>query len=107
VNPGANEYDEQTDGQEAAPRPGGYEQGPTMPVYTQPAPSSESNEAVTLIFKDGRPPVQIHNYILTRDTLYVGDRHSSQIPVDQLDIPATEKANQDAGVDFRLPVASR
>jgi hypothetical protein len=107
ANPAAEGYDEQADEQQPPPWPSAYDQGPIAPAYAQPTPSTESNEAVTLIFKDGRPPVQIHNYLLTRDTLFVGDRRSSQIPVDQLDIPATEKVNRDAGVDFRLPEAAR
>jgi hypothetical protein len=60
-------------------------------------------EAVTLVFKDGRPPEQIHNYILTRTTLFVRDQHARKIPTDQLDLAATAKVNQDAGVDFQLP----
>jgi hypothetical protein len=60
-----------------------------------------------LIFKDGRPPMQIHNYLLTRDTLFVGDRHPSEIPVDQLDLGETAKVNRAAGVDFRLPEGTR
>jgi hypothetical protein len=67
-----------------------------------PAPVPASEEAVTLIFKDGRPPEQIHNYLLTRSTLYVGDPHRA-IPTDQLDLDATAKVNQAAGVDFQLP----
>ena len=107
ANPAGEGYDEQADEQQPPPWPPAYNQGPIAPAYAQPTPSPESSEAVTLIFKDGRPPEQIHNYLLTRDTLYVGDRHSSQIPVDQLDIPATEKVNRDAGVDFQLPEAAR
>jgi hypothetical protein len=107
ANTVADGYDQQADEQQPPPWPSGYDQGPIAPAYAQPQPSTESSEALTLIFKDGRPPVQIHNYLLTRDTLYVGDRHSSEIPVDQLDIPATEKVNRDAGVDFRLPEATR
>jgi hypothetical protein len=68
-----------------------------------PAPTRE--EAVTLIFKDGRPPEQIHNYLLTRTTLFVGDQGRRAIPTDQLDLVATAKVNQDAGVDFQLPNA--
>jgi hypothetical protein len=60
---------------------------------------------VTLIFRDGRPAEQIHNYILTRSTLFVGDGQRREIPTDQLDLAATAKANQDAGMDFRLPDA--
>jgi hypothetical protein len=86
------------------PYPATYS-GPTQPSPEQPSPSSatDSAEAVTLVYKDGRPPEQIHNYILTATTLYVGDQHRRDIPVDQLDLAATEKVNRDAGVDFHLP----
>lgn len=65
------------------------------------APSSE--DAVTLIFKDGRPPEKIHNYVLTQSTLYVNDSHRRMIPTSQLDLVATEKVNREDGVDFQLP----
>lgn len=64
-------------------------------------------EAVTLIFKDGRPPEQIHNYVLTQATLYIGEPHRRDIPIDQLDVVATVKANREAGVDFQLPGTSQ
>jgi hypothetical protein len=81
---------------------------PRMPYsppsdHAQPSPVPESAEAVTLVFKDGRPPEQIHNYILTRATLYIRDQHLRVIPTDELDVAATAKVNQDAGVDFQLP----
>jgi hypothetical protein len=60
-------------------------------------------DAVTLVFKDGRPPETIHNYALTRTTLYVTDGRHRQIPVADLDLAATEKANREAGVMFQLP----
>jgi hypothetical protein len=97
--------------------PQGTDQG-APPPYTEqasaeprpaalPAPPPENEEAVTLIFKDGRPAEQIHNYALTRTTLYVSDGHRRDIPVDQLDLAATEKANHDAGVDFHIPGATQ
>ena len=109
----------------AGPPPGYYAdaQSPLLPPPVQqdeaePAPVYRSayvrprrepdpvpDTAVTLIFKDGRPPEQIHNYMLTRTTLYVQDQHSRRIPIDQIDLAATSKANLDAGVDFRLPDA--
>jgi hypothetical protein len=109
VNPAAEGYDQQADEQPAQPWPSGYDQGPAAPspASSQPTPSPQTNEAVTLIFKDGRPPMQIHNYLLTRDTLFVGDRHPSEIPVDQLDVGETAKVNRAAGVDFRLPEGTR
>lgn len=80
---------------------------PSAVELSHPSTGPESEEAVTIIFKDGRPAEQIHNYILTRSTLIVGDRQHREIPTDQLDLIATAKANQDAGVDFRLPDAPR
>jgi hypothetical protein len=84
-----------------------------LPPYQPPAnlshssPSPASMDAVTLIFKDGRPPEHIHNYLLTPTTLFVGDQQRRTIPVDQLDLTATAQVNQDAGVDFRLPVVPK
>ena len=66
--------------------------------------SSYDNEAVTLVFKDGRPVEKIHNYALTRTTLYVTDGRRQEIPVAALDVAATEKVNRAAGVRFQLPV---
>jgi hypothetical protein len=62
-----------------------------------------NDEAVTLIFKDHRPNQVIHNYVLTGTTLTVWDRNPRNIPVNEIDIAATEKTNRDAGVDFYLP----
>ena len=69
------------------------------------APSLFDSNAVTLVFKDGRPSQKIHNYALTRSTLYVTDGRPREIPVAALDLAATEKTNREAGVSFRLPVA--
>ena len=117
----ANQYDQNAvnggyDGQ--SPDQGPYEQGPYQTPYPGPpipyrmqppvavpssAPASESGESITLVFRDGRPSEQIHNYILSRTTLSVLDQHRQDIPVDALDLAATQKANREAGVDFRLP----
>lgn len=74
---------------------------------SRPSSALESEDAVTLVFKDGRTPEQIHNYILTRMTLYVRDQHHRDIPLDQLDLAATQRLNHDAGVDFQLPEAPK
>jgi len=105
VPEGYDDQPDQPDDQEPPPWPGTPYAAP--PVQSSPAPTSDSEDAVTIIFKDGRPPEQIRNYILTRDTLYVGDRYHRQIPVDQLDLPATVQVNRDLGADFHLPSASR
>jgi hypothetical protein len=106
-SPAANGYD----GYDALPpypappeAPGLYPPAAAGPL---PAPEISSDVGVTLVFKDGRPPVEVHDYVLTRNTLYVWDRHQLVIPTDKLDLAATAKANQDAGVDFQLPEPPR
>ncbi len=79
---------------------------PALPTAV-PAPAAENSEAITLVFRDGRASEQIHNYILSRTTLSVLDGRHRDIPIDQLDLAATEKANHEAGVDFRLPASSQ
>ncbi|MGD0892290.1 MAG: hypothetical protein ABR923_12195 [Terracidiphilus sp.] len=79
-----------------------YQPPANMP---QAAAAPASQEAVTLVFADGRPSEQIHNYMLTRSTLFVLDQHHRDIPLDELDLAATAKVNHDAGIDFHLPEA--
>jgi hypothetical protein len=90
--------------QQAEPAPPPLADTPRYALPRQPAPPEEA--AVTLVFKDGRPSEQIHNYVLTRTMLYVRDQHRRDIPVDQLDLAATEKANQSNGVEFALPASN-
>lgn len=80
------------------------------PVYptVQPrkAPEKDTRVATTLVYKDGRAE-QIRNYLLSPTLLCIldGNRDTRfrDIPVEQLDLEATVKANQEAGVDFALP----
>jgi hypothetical protein len=72
----------------------------------QPAPVSVRAQPTTiLIFNDGRPSVQVHNYALTASTLYALDGDTRQeIPLASLDLPATIEANRAAGADFAVPI---
>ncbi len=84
----------------AAPifRPAYQGQAEEAPVKLQPA--------TTLIFNDGRPPAQVHNYAITGSTLYALDDESRQeIPLSLINVPKTVEANHAAGVDFALPVS--
>ena len=82
---------------------------PVQQAYTSPsvpsAPIAPEPE-LTLIFKDGHTEA-IHNYVLTPSDLVVLDQASTgrqqRISLDQLNLPATEKAAQQAGVDFSPP----
>jgi len=70
----------------------------------RPYSGSNVQNPVTLIFRDGRPPVQVYNYMATSTRLYVMDGNRCSIPVTQLDLEATARVNRDAGIDFRVPV---
>jgi hypothetical protein len=85
-------------------------QGPASPIAGGQGAGASSAErvhaqpATTLIFKDGRAHELVHNYALTGTTLWALDGETRrEIPLDTLDLPATVRANREAGVDFGLP----
>jgi hypothetical protein len=105
-----------------------YDQGGAPPLYPAPysdegygapsqqatnagptAPSASSPEQpLTVIFKSGRAPVKMENYMVTAKILTdLDSRHYEQIPIDQIDVTATQRANSAAGVGFEIPGASR
>jgi hypothetical protein len=116
-----NDYADQQPAQQAdaeetdeGPRPSyeaQQEQAPgpyaARPAYIIEAPAS-SQPSVTIIYKDGRSQ-QIHNYALTRTSLLLLDDASSgrelDVPLDQIDLAATERTNRQAGVNFSLPIS--
>ncbi|MGA9040667.1 MAG: hypothetical protein WB421_09050 [Terriglobales bacterium] len=65
---------------------------------------TEIRASTLLVFRDQHTQ-DVQNYAIVGETLWVFDaQKASKIPVDDLDIPATTKANDDRGVDFRLPI---
>jgi hypothetical protein len=81
-----------------------YQPSPATPrAIPQSVAPSDDQVTVILVYKDGRPSEQIHNYILSRDSISVWDQHPREIPIDQIDLAATEQANREAGVNFHLP----
>lgn len=103
-----NGYSGNPNGYGTPPPPPDYAQPPyDPPAYQPPAQRSKplpTNEiATTIVFKDGRPSEQIHNYALTQTNLYVMDQQRRDIPLDQIDVAATEKANRAEGVEFQVP----
>jgi hypothetical protein len=62
---------------------------------------------LTVVFKGGRAPEQMQNYMLTAKTLTDLDAdHYEQIPLDQIDVAATAHANRSSGLEFQVPGAS-
>lgn len=92
-----------------APPPDYAPPGYAPPAYQppaqrpKPAPLPANDVATTIVFKDGRPSEQIHNYALTQTNLFVMDQQRRDIPLDQVDLAATEKANRAVGVEFQVP----
>jgi hypothetical protein len=87
-----------------------YEQPAEQPAAPAPAAVSAPlpNQPLTVIFKSGRDPIRIENYMMTAKVLTDLDaRHYEQIPLDQVDRVATQWANSAVGVDFQIPGAAR
>jgi hypothetical protein len=87
-----------------------YEQPAEQPAAPVPAAVSAPlpKQPLTVIFKSGRDPIRIENYMMTAKVLTDLDaQHYEQIPLDQVDRVATQWANSAVGVDFQIPGAAR
>jgi hypothetical protein len=70
------------------------------------ATSEPAPDPTILIFKDGHQ-VEIQNYAVVSQTLYdLTPGHPHKIALADLNLPATEKLNDDRGVAFELPSSS-
>jgi len=66
---------------------------------------NEAAPATVLVFRDEHKQ-EIHNYAIVGQTLWnFNPQHTQKIPLSDLDLPATTKANDERGVNFRLPGA--
>jgi hypothetical protein len=81
------------------------------PAQVQPAPQQQSavyeakpNEPSVLVFRDGRQR-EVSNYAIMGETVYVFDKGTQKVALADLDLPATIKANDDRGLDFKIPVS--
>lgn len=64
-------------------------------------------EPTVLVFKDGHE-IEIQNYAVVSQTLYdLTPGHRRKIDLAELDLPATEKMNDDRGIVFELPASSQ
>jgi hypothetical protein len=61
----------------------------------------------TLVFKDGHE-LEVENYAIVAQTLYdLTPGHPRKIALSDLDLPATQKHNDDRGVTFQLPASGQ
>jgi hypothetical protein len=79
-------------------------------VYARSAPPpprdrerTEAVPATVLVFRDQRQQ-EVQNYAIVGQTLWnFAPQHTQKIPLSDLDLAATAKANDERGVDFRVP----
>lgn len=65
--------------------------------------SQDDGPNATLVFRDG-VQLAVKNYAISGDTIWVLDEHNTQkVPLAKLDLPATQRINEQNGVEFRLP----
>ena len=114
-DPGTYQPSDQAEAQPqyVAPPDEGYRQDYAPPYKAAAAPAEPPapmapEPQLTLIFRDGHTQT-IRNYMLTPITLIVMDQAASgrepRIPLSELNLPATEQAAQQAGLDFSPPIS--
>ena len=73
------------------------------PANSALEPPAQIRADTLLVFRD-RHSEEIRNYAIAGQTLWVfTQQRARKIPIGELDVPATTKANADRGIDFRLP----
>ena len=90
---------------EHAPETPAAEPTPSSPEPTSSAEAENEGPRTLLIFKDGRQ-MEVSNYAIMGSTLYLFAGDHRKISLADLDIDATRKANDDRGIEFRVPNAS-
>jgi len=85
-----------------------YAQARPMRRQAEPAASKEADNdlATVLVYRDQHQR-EVRNYAIVDDLIYVfTPQRTERVPLSVIDVPATIRANQDRGLDFRLPGVS-
>ena len=84
------------------------QQVPMRPITREAAHEAEGTPVLpntVLVFRDEHKQ-EISNYAIVGQTLWnFSPQHTQKIPLSDLDLPATTKANEDRGLTFRVPAA--
>ncbi len=72
----------------------------------KPLPDDKPGDPTELVFRNGHHE-EVNSYAIMGDAIYVFDQGRKKIALTELDIPATVKANDDRGVQFRLPTPDK
>ena len=96
--------EEEADGDQDAYAPRSSERRPAYDSASQP---QEPVPATVLVFRDQHRE-EVSNYAIVGQTLWsYSVQRTKKIPLADLDMTATEKANDDRGVTFRVPVPNQ
>jgi hypothetical protein len=81
-----------------------YSTEPSVATTAQPAPAPEPERPPTvLVYRDGQR-AEIGNYAVVGQTLWIfSEDRAKKVPLAQLDLDATRKANDERGVEFAVP----
>jgi hypothetical protein len=83
--------------------PDGYARSAPPPPRQEPRASAITD--TVLVFRDQRKQ-EVQNYAIVGHTLWIfSPERTQKVPLADLDIEATQKANDARGVDFRVPSA--
>src|SRR5262245_35515854 len=81
---------------------------PTPAGVKEPATPAPRPKPTVLIFRDGRNE-EVERYMIKGDFVFAGTNYWStgawtrKIPIAELDVPATQKVNEERGLKFSLP----
>ncbi len=74
----------------------------SAPPPPHQAERTEASPATVLVFRDQHKQ-EVQNYAIVGQTVWIFGQRTEKIPLSDLDLPATSKANDERGVDFRVP----
>jgi hypothetical protein len=95
--------EEEADGDQDAYAPRSSDRRPAYDSASQP---QDLSPATVLVFRDQHRE-EVSNYAMVGQTLWsFSGQRTKKIPLADLDMAATEKANDDRGVTFRVPGAT-
>ncbi len=85
---------------------------PGREAYAAPPPppapdavvDAKPGEPSVLVFRDGHRQ-EVTNYAIMDDNVYVFDKVHKKIALTDLDVPETVKANDDRGLEFKVPAS--
>jgi hypothetical protein len=82
-----------------------YARSAPPPPQQQSTPTESMMSPTVLVFRDQHKQ-EVQNYAIVGQTLWTfAPQKTQKIPLSDLDIPATQKANDEHGVDFKVPGA--